>query len=510
MTSLENTPLNIEKSSFDISSYKKKELILENLSDLSSEDLLNSFYSVENLTEKTRIFNQLLSIYPNSAFDVITNINNTFMFFPSMLLYHLLEELILRSKLSLSLKIESIKCIYEKKEYRDKSFPLFIWVLDQNLKKKSLNHLIEIDTIRYLLTVSSYEEKTKFFLESFFNNESIEINYRYKSLVNITEDDTRKALGRFLLFSYKLFLCNKKYPLYNILSSVWIYNYSTSADDQILCKEILTSLCSHSNDDIKADASDMILQLIPDISSRELATKTILSLGGKSTLTNHVFGSNQNIHNSDINQSIIENCNKLASIHIPDHIKFENISSYLLDNIPSTFNIDKIKTSLIRISMDSLYYPGSQTLKNIFLRIYLLIIQNDSLSTELFKRLYEELIEMSNSCGSGHVGRLINVLSGFNLGFDLNISIKSVLKSRFSNLVQKRIEMIENEDLRDKILDQLSWNTLKDTEKTEWNAFLRNNYNHFYNTLKAENSKIDEKEFDMYFKEILNSFETGK
>lgn len=500
------TPIKITKlEHFKADDFKTKEIIEEDYSELNPEELINIFYTTENITIKVKVLNKLVEIYPNNAYETITNLINTFIYMPSPTLYFLFEEIIKNSKIPLNLKIESVKCLYMKKEYKMKSYALFVWCLNQHYKKNYLNHLIEIDTIRYLLTSTEQEEDSKTYLQNFFNNDKIDINYRYKTLINITHDEDRKCLGRYLLFSYKIFLRNKKYPLYNILSSVWIFENSNLEEDKDECKNILNELCNYEKDEIKADAADMILKMITDELSRKLALSTILKLGGKTVLTNHIFGSEQNVHNSELNQSIIENCNKLASIHIPESTKFENVVEYLVSIAP---NKEKITVSLLRIGMDSLRYPGSQTLKSIFLRVYTCINENENIRGELIKRLFEELEEMSNLCGSGHVSRLINVLSGFNLGFDMKIGIKAILKSRLFMLIQKRIEMIEDENKKDKILEQLSWDHTKDTDKIEWNEFIRENYEILYKTLKSENN-IEEKEFDDYFKQIINNIETG-
>jgi len=102
-----------------------------------------------------------------------------------------------------------------------------------------------------------------------------------------------------------------------------------------------------------------------------------------------------------------------------------------------TENKEIIDISLFRLEMDSTIYPGGLKLNGIFVKIWLKINNEE----ELIKRLAEELTEMSRTCGTGHLNRLVNVFSGFDDSNFITISWKTQIESnivgRFNKLIRE-------------------------------------------------------------------------
>ena len=91
----------------------------------------------------------------------------------------------------------------------------------------------------------------------------------------------------------------------------------------------------------------------------------------------------------------------------------------------------KIKLSMQRIFMDrALYSKFNNSLLNILLKIYSYIqTRNDeSIKEELYKRMIQELEEMSGTCSSGFASRLVNILSGHE-----NFNIRKTIQTHFGN-----------------------------------------------------------------------------
>ena len=57
--------------------------------------------------------------------------------------------------------------------------------------------------------------------------------------------------------------------------------------------------------------------------------------------------------------------------------------------------------------------------------------QDGEIQNELWKRFDQELSDMTNTCTTGIVSRLINILSGWG-GFQIKISFKDQIRSNFS------------------------------------------------------------------------------
>ena len=103
--------------------------------------------------------------------------------------------------------------------------------------------------------------------------------------------------------------------------------------------------------------------------------------------------------------------------------------TYCSDSCEIQFNThNKIYLSLNRIEIDRSTYLGN-TLSRILIKIWS-YIQTNEFKDELIIRLLQELEEMSGTCSSGFVGRLINTLSGFG-NITINISFEDQLISNF-------------------------------------------------------------------------------
>ena len=104
-------------------------------------------------------------------------------------------------------------------------------------------------------------------------------------------------------------------------------------------------------------------------------------------------------------------------------------SKYCSTDCEQQFNTyNKIYLSLNRIEIDRSAYLGN-SLSRILVKIWSYIHVNE-FKDELIKRLLQELEEMSGTCSSGFVGRLINTLSGFG-DLTINISFQDQIISNF-------------------------------------------------------------------------------
>ena len=129
---------------------------------------------------------------------------------------------------------------------------------------------------------------------------------------------------------------------------------------------------------------------------------------------------------------------------------------YCSDECKNQFNIhEKIYLSLNRIEIDRSTYLGN-TLSRILVKIWS-YIQLNEFKDELIKRLLQELEEMSGTCSSGFIGRLINTVSGFG-ELTINISFEDQLVSNFIgrlNSYTRKITETSSPFYNDKLYDVL-------------------------------------------------------
>jgi hypothetical protein len=125
----------------------------------------------------------------------------------------------------------------------------------------------------------------------------------------------------------------------------------------------------------------------------------------------------------------------------------------------------KIKLSLVRIDIDRVLYLNNN-LSKILVRLWSYIVKNEH-KDEILKRLIQELEEMSGTCSSGFVSRLVNCLSGFGEDITVGISFEEQLIGNFIGRLNAYTRKIDDEKFRNKnILRKKSSNFLFQNELT--------------------------------------------
>ena len=178
----------------------------------------------------------------------------------------------------------------------------------------------------------------------------------------------------------------------------------------------------------------------------------ITELGQINGKVHNIFENAQNVHASNIEKSVHEILNQLL-IYPTLKIKNELIDyEYVETNINNLLNnqtnidpkvLERIKVSLNRIKLDRMLYSNS-TLSYIIVKVWSYIINNKN-KDEMLKRLLEELDDMSGTCSSGFLSRLINVVTGFG-EFNIHISFDEQIVANFSGRLNALAKSINNED----------------------------------------------------------------
>jgi hypothetical protein len=109
---------------------------------------------------------------------------------------------------------------------------------------------------------------------------------------------------------------------------------------------------------------------------------------------------------------------------------------------------EKITVAMRRIFMDrALYSKFNNSLINILLKIYnyIQIQEDESIKFQLYKRMLQELEEMSGTCSSGFASRLVNIISGFG-NFNIRISFEDQIISNFSGRLNAFARTITSAD----------------------------------------------------------------
>lgn len=173
-----------------------------------------------------------------------------------------------------------------------------------------------------------------------------------------------------------------------------------------------------------------------------------------------IYNDTQNVHTTEINNSVkiatkklidwYENyCNQIDKTNQIIH-NFNDIKNYILSK---TKEVDKtdLENVFNRIENDISTFNINITLKQVFIALFTWI-QNNEHKLELENILIHELLEAYGYCASGHLSRMINVLQGFSLDFEIKISTYDQCNSVVTNYVNKKLQETTNEEIHDGML----------------------------------------------------------
>ena len=244
------------------------------------------------------------------------------------------------------------------------------------------------------------------------------------------------------------------------------------------------------DENLRADACDILMQLgKPE--NQKIARKIINIIGsrGRSHLT--IYENSQNVHSTEVENSVAEILEFLSTLpllkvdkkgidfkfvktSIEKMLKSEKESHVKSKQHTKEFCVHcgndletyirygkniycnntcykeekkhkKIHESLERIQLDrALYSKFNNSLENILVKLWCYITDHKH-EKELKKRLLEELEDMSGTCSSGFLSRLVNVVSGFG-DFSIRISWEDQITGNLTGRINKEIKNITSEN----------------------------------------------------------------
>jgi len=166
-----------------------------------------------------------------------------------------------------------------------------------------------------------------------------------------------------------------------------------------------------------------------------------------------VYNDSQNVHNTELNDSVWNNIAVLQEEYMKSPISEESYKEIYLE---LRLNDNQYR-SWQRIETDKCLFHKDKT--SVSLKMVLLYVlsyidqQSQELRQELLQRLCEELKDMSGTCASGHLSRLVNVLVGYHPSINILISEHERIKASFSQLLQK---MLYDEEDSDNLLIEMT------------------------------------------------------
>jgi len=379
-------------------------------------------------------------------------------------------------------------------------------IIERNLKRKEMAYEIidivcstfknsdvptpcQIESIYLLMKIEKYKENSNLYFINIINDDKINCDYRYKNILSLEKKD---------ILDYKFFIKNacieylnnkNNMTMYRILSGQYLLQNCDINDE--LKDNIQNIILSFTQDEeldynLRADAADTLLSLGND-KMKLIARDIIICLGRIGGNNKTVFDNAQNVHTTEIEKSVLIILDVLKNTSIlkinentidinyveksllsllDEKIKCDNNcknNNNMLENLlelllqkskdeqycskeckKESEIQDRILLSINRIKMDRTLYRNS-TLSSVIIKLWSYIHINEH-KDEMLKRLLEELDDMSGTCSSGFLSRLVNVISGFDENLSIRISWEDQIIANFSGRLNSLAQKITDKD----------------------------------------------------------------
>lgn len=504
-----STQLNYNKKTFG-------EDLLDEFDNLEDRDLVEAFHNgAYPVGTRKNIFDLIIKRNLDLAREQITNLCRIYEFSGSKdtksFIYFLLDY----GTLDIFMKIECAHTLRQNdindgnlyyfkilKEYR--SIPYDI--------RPSIT--IYIDILRYVLIIELNTNIKENIIWT-IKDSMLSSEYIYKTLISIQRDTDRKVHKTSLEYFYQQFFNLIKEPKYKILSGQYLLQNNINTN---LVESELLNICN--NNDVeyntRADSADTLVRL----GSNKiviLAKKIIKELGKDKKNLSTVYTNMQNVHDENIDESVKKFLLELGSVKLEQKgpnkqdLKYEDVLEVFNEYLKSVsnINIDQVNSSLLRIKLDQIVYPGSQLLSTIFIKIYTMI-QKHEMKELLMQRLVDELIDMDSTCSSGHCSRLVNVFSGID-GFNMNIGFAKQIQGNIMGRIKKAINEIQDEKIQEKVMEEMIQEVPLES-KPNFNKFFNQIMVSIHDELYKEyvdGKYLDKDTFENLFRGGMAFFDTG-
>jgi len=499
--------------------YKKENTDFNIISDI---DLIDEFHDGLNSTGyRKKIFDELLKRDYNLAKEQISNLCRSFQFTSSKDILSFICFMLDYCNLDLYMKIE---CIDSIKDIDNKQANDYIIKIIKEFMKYSKTDMPPLTMYTNLLKQIVHMdilEQIKESLVWFIKDSGGNSEYCYKTIFNMQRDEEVNINKKILTFLYEIGF-NKFDLKYKILSSQYLLQNLT---DEKLINSIETQLFNEAIDvnndyNLRADIADTLIRLGTK-GMQEKSKLIINELGKEKGTLKSIYSNKQNVHDEKIEESVTKFLLNLATIklELKDNKSSDNGEIFMdYDDLCKEYNdylqknnvkeIDKINASLLRIKLDQIIYPGSQVLSSIFIKIWSLIKKNP-VKELLLERLSDELIDMYDTCSSGHCSKLVNVFAGID-GFNINIGFEKQIQGNIVGRINKLIRE-SDENIHSKILEELA-EDLSFEEKPCYRKLIKENINNIHDELYKEyvdGNYISSDIFESFFRSGLTFLETG-
>ena len=263
------------------------------------------------------------------------------------------------------------------------------------------------------------------------------------------------------------------------------------------------------SDNVRADAADVLIRTTKgETKARAQAIIAALGYSAVRSRDRTVYSDRQNVHTTAIStaarafiQSIVSDPDYVSESFLAVHTE---VSSLVRRSDLVKEDRDKCYRALDRISIDtSTFTEYNLGIADVFCYVWHRVKSHPEFRGELEKRILEELVDMADTCSSGHTWRFVNVLSVYE-GDILQISWEDQIKANIVGRMSASIRDIKDETLKDLV----ALGSMENADPEEARAFrqfadraLGELYHELRKEFVVEGKHLALEQFDLYFKE---------
>jgi hypothetical protein len=336
-------------------------------------------------------------------------------------------------------------------------------------------------------------------LSVYIDDQSLNPDYRYRCILSLEyklENATDLICCLCLQFARNI----QNSDRFRILACQNLLANDTQDRDEI--ETLLLQFARDKQCLYQSDAADVLLYLGSRESIQEAqAVIEHLSVGSL------FYHNEQNVHLKSIEKGIINIIQYLDTLDLHPLPHFDFICTRLDESLEKEpEDLARVRDALTRIELDrTLFKEINHSLQTIFLMLWSYIGRHEY-RDELKKRMIEELVDMSDTCTTGYLGRLVNVLSGFG-ECSLHISWEEQIAANLRGRLNARLRLMEDEDLKDKILGDMTMNDAL-FKKPAFNQFFREHISEIKEEMYKEfREHIPDTDWDLYFRKAIMDYE---
>jgi hypothetical protein len=353
-------------------------------------------------------------------------------------------------------------------------------------------------------------------LASILNDSRWASEYRYELLVGIsrdTRDDYKGLVDRVQI----TFFNNEKNGIrQRILSASYLLQHvstlTETSKDKIIDEFISVATDENREFNVRGDAADaLIISGIATGIARavEEGQRIITRLGIRSR-ADTIYENRQNVHDTTIGRHVKAILNKLIEDKFPEDLTYEMVYSDVMVEVEKLPEHERelAQTALQRINVDTTIFENDFTLRDILMHVWVRVMRYPQKA--VVQNFMTELVDMAETCTTGHEKRLINILA--TMGEAIHISFRDQIIANVKGRMLKRIKDIRDEDKKGLVLIGMACDDEFDDDRRNFSNFIIDNILQLRAELEREfvvdEQYVNPDEFDEYFGDGIRAFQS--